>query len=337
MKHLAPALLSLAACITESPPPPTGPEVTSVVDQHEIPVSFNTQLDVLFVIDSSPAMAPAQTRLIAEYRKMIDVLGSSVGGLPDVHIGVTTMDARDHGRLRHDAFLADATRFAWRRERNYTGPLVDAFLPLAEVGATGSSVTEPFDAMLRATDPATNPGFVRDQAYLAVVVLTAGDDQGAMLPTEVAHALKSLKVDPYKIMVSGAFGACARDGLTATAAPRLAALLDQFPNRNTHVSLCDDDLSPLVALTAQLFRYALGQPCIESRLAQPRECGAWLVDPDSEDQVVLPECSGPSADRCWTLRPEDVACGTGGMGLHFQPIVFPFAARLMFECVVATD
>ena len=146
-----------------------------------------------------------------------------------------------------------------------------------------------------------------------------------------------MKLDPAKVMVSGAFGACARDGVTATTAPRLAALLEQFPNRNTQVSLCDDDLSAVVALTAQLFRYPLGQPCIDSRLAQPRECGAWLVDPESADQVLLPECAGPDADRCWALRSDDVGCGSGGLSIHFQPVVFPFSAKLMFECVVATD
>ncbi len=337
MKHLAPLLLSFAACATE-PPPPTGDEVTSIVDHRDIPVAFNSQVDVLFVIDSSPAMAAAQTKLVADYRKMIERLGtSSVGQLPDLHLGVTTMDARDQGRLRGAAFLADATRFNWRHERNYTGPLVDAFLPLADVGAAGRAVTEPFDAMLRAVSPEVNPGFVREQAYLAVIFLTASDDQGAMPVTDVARAIKSLKTDSSKVMISGAFGACSRDGVTATDAPRLATLLEQFPNRNTHAALCDDDLSPLVALIEQLPRHTLGQPCLESQLAQPRECGAWLVDPETDEQALLPECSSPDAGRCWALRADDAACGAGRLGIHFQPVVFPFSAHVMFECVVATE
>ncbi|MEO7096153.1 MAG: hypothetical protein ABI175_23025, partial [Polyangiales bacterium] len=235
MKYLAVVLVALGACVAE-PPPPEGEQVTSYVDTHIIPMSFNAQIDVLFVIDSSPAMAAAQQKLVADYRAMIETMShAAVGELPDVHIGVVTADAVDQGRLRRGSFLADSPRFAWRREKNYAGPLADAFVPLATVGATGHALVQPLDAVLRALSPTVNPGFVREDAYLAIVVLTAGDDQSATPIEDVVHALKSRKTDPTRIVIGLAAGACSKDGITATAAPRLAAFADQFPNRNTRV------------------------------------------------------------------------------------------------------
>jgi hypothetical protein len=324
--------LALTACVAE-PPPPDGEQVTSYVDHREIPVTMNTKIDLLFVIDSSPAMAAAQTKLVADYRRMIDVLAQSTfGELPDVHIGVVTADLADQGTLHHAAFLADAPRFAWRRERNYYGSLGDAFVDLAAVGTSGSSHTAPLEAMLRALSPAVNPGFVRDAAFLEVVFLTTGDDQGTEGVVEVAHALKTLKQDPSKVVVNGAFGACSGNGITGADAPRLASFLDQFPNRSSRATLCDDDLAPVV-IVQRLLTYLLGIACFE-HVHTPHECAAYLVDPDSDEQVLLPECSSPTASRCWTLGVNDYgACEPGGQGLLFHPSAFPFSATAMIDCV----
>jgi hypothetical protein len=333
VKHIALALIAVAACTTE-PPPPEGEQVTSYVDTHIIPMSFNSQVDILFVIDSSPAMAAAQQKLVADYRAMIETLShSSVGELPDVRIGVVTADAVDQGRLRRDAILADSPRFAWRREKNYDGPLADAFVPLATVGASGHTAVQPLDAVLRALSPSVNPGFVRKDAYLAVIVLTAGDDQSTTAINDAAHALKSLKSDPSKVVIGLAAGACSDGGITATAAPRLAAFADQFPNRNTRVTLCDD-LTPLAAIAGQLLKSVLGQPCIEEKLAEPLECNAWLADPTSDDSVLMPACSAANPDRCWELRSDPQNCPfVAGQSLHLKPFIVPFPATLMFECV----
>lgn len=330
MKHLAAALLALAACTAESPPP-EGEQVTSFVEQKLVPLYYNAQIDLLFVIDSSPAMAGAQQKLVAEYRAMIESLSTNgPAGLPDVHIGVTTADAVDQGRLRRGDFLADTPRFAWRREASYEGPLADAFVDRASVGAAGHALVEPFDAALRALSPSVNPGFVRADAQLYVVFLTAGDDQSATPVADVARALKMMKSDPAKVTVAGAFGACATDAFTATAAPRLAALFDEFPNRNVRTTLCED-LTPLVRLR---FSTSLGLPCMESVLVQPFECNAWLADPDSDETYLLPACSAANPDRCWELRPNPQACTSGdGLSLHTKPAVTPFSAMLNFECV----
>ena len=321
--------LALGACVADSPP--AGEPVTSVVDHREIPVTMNTKIDLLFVIDDSPAMAAAQTKLVGDYRRMIDVLGqSTLGELPDVHIGVVTADLADQGTLRHAAFLSDAPRFAWRRERNYAGLLGDAFVDLAAVGVGGSTHTAPLEAMQRALDPAVNPGFVRDGAYLEVVFLTAGDDQGTAGVADVARALKLRKPDPSAIVVAGAFGACTSNGITATDAPRLASFLDQFPDRNARATLCDGDLGT-VLLVGQLLKIDLGIACFD-HLAAPHECVAYLVDPTSDEQALLPECGSPTAGRCWSLHAQDSAC-VGGDGLYFRPVAFPFPAVAMVDCV----
>jgi hypothetical protein len=333
VKHLAIALLALAGCVTD-PPPPEGDPVRSVVTRIEIPMYVNTQLDVLFVIDNSPAMAAAQTKLIADYRSMIERLShASVGELPDVHIGVTTTDPRDQGRLRRGRFLVDTPRFGWQRERNYDGALADEFLDLAAVGNGGLADTQPLDAARRAVSAAVNPGFLRADATLAIIVLTAGDDRGTQPIGEVVQAVRGLKTDPAKIIVAGASGACAADGITATDAPRLAAFVDAFPNRNARTTLCDP-LAPLLAPTESVL-YHLGLACIAPPLAEPRECNGWIVNPeDLDEQLRLPECTAANPSRCWSLRPEPQQCPIGGKALHFAPIVFPFPATVMFECVV---
>ena len=60
-------------------------------------VSPEREVDILFMIDNSPSMDPKQTRLAANFPKMIQVLqqipdGSGGTSLPDVHIGVISSD-----------------------------------------------------------------------------------------------------------------------------------------------------------------------------------------------------------------------------------------------------
>ncbi len=334
MRSLLALALALSAC-TETMPPEEDP-VTSVVTRIEIPMYVNTQLDLLFVIDNSPAMAAAQMKLVADYRAMIERLSHAVfGELADVHIGVTTTDPADQGRLRHARFLVDAPQFGWERERNYDGPLVDQFLDLTAVGTTGSAEASPLDAARRALSPAVNPGFLRRDATLAIIVLTAGDDHGDQPIAEVIDSVKALKSDPAKVIVAGAFGACAADGISATAAPRLAAFSDGFPNRNARATLCEP-LAPLVEPTTQVL-WSLGLPCIEPVLAAPLDARAWIVNPaDRDDQIVLPACSAATPDRCWEIRDEPQGCSYagGGKALHFKPRAFPFPATVMFEAVV---
>ncbi len=55
-------------------------------------VSPEREVDILFLVDNSPSMDPKQTALAKNFPRMIDVLNTLEGGLPDVHIGVVSSD-----------------------------------------------------------------------------------------------------------------------------------------------------------------------------------------------------------------------------------------------------
>jgi hypothetical protein len=330
MRSALPALVLAAACGAQAPPPDE-PAVTSVVEVREIPVGFSTRVDVLFVIDDSPAMAEHAARLATQYRHMMDVLSQTgYGEPPDVRIGVVTTDLADGGRLRTGSFLADASRFAFRRERNFDGALPDAFANLASVGTAGATDTQPLAAMLRALDPGVNPGFRRDRAHLGVVILTASDDHGTAAVEDIARAVKATMADPDDLVVGIAAG--------CGSAPRLDGFASQFPYRSARVSLCDADLGPVVALVEQIQHWPLGLVCLDVLPVVPHDCSSWLFDPDSNDQAPLPECRDANDTHCWSIQSDDVDCRSPGFAavarLRFHPTVFSFPATARLACVI---
>ena len=59
---------------------------------HEIPVSLNRDIDILFVIDNSGSMLQEQTSLTSQFPRFINVLETIEGGLPNVHLAVVSSD-----------------------------------------------------------------------------------------------------------------------------------------------------------------------------------------------------------------------------------------------------
>jgi hypothetical protein len=81
--------LVLCACTSRAPdwPGPHHGGQTTVT----VPVGGpERQIDILFVIGNSPSMAPKQTVLAQNFRKMIASLERLPAGLPEVHIGVVS-------------------------------------------------------------------------------------------------------------------------------------------------------------------------------------------------------------------------------------------------------
>jgi len=209
----------------------------------QVLVSPEREVDILFMIDNSPSMDPKQTALASNFPKMISVLDSLPGGLPDVHIGVVSSNMGagngamggncgqglgDMGLLWGNdpnnlvasvaaggeyftnvdpnyptppALIADGCGLKpgerWiediqnpdpnipGRLQNYTNvKLEDVFSCLAKaVGVNGCGEEHQLQATRVALMPQSfnqaNLGFVRKDAYLAIVLITDEDDCSA--------------------------------------------------------------------------------------------------------------------------------------------------------------
>jgi len=203
-----------------------------------IPQSAERDVDMLFVVDNSGSMAGEQATLRANFPALMTALKNMVGGLPNVHLGVTTTDlgtgmfqityceevGGDAGALvkgnctnpvggknyiidveppscevskntdntcssytctqAHCDAVEPGTTFVedsvtgCPRCRNYTGEsLEDVFDCVATLGTMGCGFEQPLEAMKKALDnnPA-NVGFIRDNAFLAIILITDEDD-----------------------------------------------------------------------------------------------------------------------------------------------------------------
>ena len=343
---LVSALVVLASCLDAESPTANGPQVVSHVVHVESPVAIPRRYDVLFVIDNSPTIAPHRANLLASYGRMMDVLATLQGGLPNVHIGVTTTSVCDGtgGQLHHTgavsgAFIVDEKRPDGSRRRNYAGTLANAFRDLANVGASGCPVVEPLAAMRAALADRTT-GFVRDDANLAVIFVSASDDQSPLALDDYVAFLTAVHRDPSAVWVAGVSAdrdaGCTYAGASAAPAPRLHDLLAQFPNRSNFTSICQAHLEDALALFAGLLSLSVGDPCLPAPLAGPVECAVWYAAP-SYERVLRPceATSSPSAP-CWRIVEDPVACPLPPMQrLAIKPGISypPDHTRIVADCV----
>ena len=173
--------------------------------QKEIPVSLNRNIDILFMVDDSGSMRQEQESLAGNFPRFIEVLESIEGGLPNIHLGVISSNVgtgpvggggdscagngdngdllvkdgcpalTDGGRFIEDVVVDEQTG---TRSFNYSGDLAAQFSCMAQLGTTGCGFEQHLESVKRALDPgnATNAGFLRDDAFLAVIFIQDEDD-----------------------------------------------------------------------------------------------------------------------------------------------------------------
>jgi hypothetical protein len=410
-------------------------EVSKVVPSQDkaelkdIPVEVNRKVDILFVVDNSSSMREEQTNLSQNFPRFIEALSQIEGGLPDVHIGVISTDlgagnfpgasdCQTNDGEGEDGYLIVRSECAGRlttgdnfltavqvgdqlEGTNFTGGTVAdlsaTFQCMAELGDDGCGFEQPLEATRRALD-GRNEGFLRPEAFLAIVILTDEDDCSAnddeslfatnndslgprtsfrcfeygitcdesgratgprtncksnesgeyLQPIQqYIEDIKALKADPKQVIVAGIIGLNARTQLpepvavgttprtsnpellevcrttgTGSADPgiRLKTFFDAFPERNTTVTICDEDLSASLTVIGQLLAKVIGNPCLTGDLKdfdpdpsrEVYDCAVSDVTnlgADNETQTPIGSCaSRNNMPPCWRIETDPETC-----------------------------
>jgi MYXO-CTERM domain-containing protein len=172
-------------------------------------------LDILFMIDNSSSMTELQMKMLTQDPSFMTVLQSLPNGLPNIHIAVVSSDmgapgdsfgsigctmVGDDGAFQaapqgscSASTLASGASFISNVGgiRNYTGTLENTFGCIAQLGDKGCGFEHQLASVARALGadgalaPAQNAGFLRENAMLAIVLLTNEDDCSARANTQL--------------------------------------------------------------------------------------------------------------------------------------------------------
>jgi hypothetical protein len=169
-------------------------------------------VDILFMVDNSPSMQQEQENLGRNFPAFIDELRKIPGGLPSVHIGIISSDlgagstplqggcgrvAGDRGILQvkpgcglnaTDKFLISTPNGTPNPTVNFMGDLGTVFSCMAKLGTSGCGYEHQLQssrvALYEQITP-DNKGFIRENAYLALIYITDEDDCSAEIGSDL--------------------------------------------------------------------------------------------------------------------------------------------------------
>jgi hypothetical protein len=200
-------MVGLSGCVAaDGPDPASAPRSGGALTAAAAP----GKLDLLFMVDNSSSMTPAQQKLIRELQSFATALEGLAGGLPDLHVAVVSSDMGAPGDSSSSigcTFIGDDGQFHAEPQNgcastgldpgatfisnsggvaNYTGELSDVLTCIAALGSNGCGFEHQLASVARALGadglgppPETNAGFLRPDAELAIVLLSNEDDCSA--------------------------------------------------------------------------------------------------------------------------------------------------------------
>jgi hypothetical protein len=283
--------------------------------------NINRQIDVLFVIDDTPGIAPYAETVATGIVAMADQLAALPEKDPtSLHVGVVRAGRCDAGTRGAACGVAGGEQFLraeWcEMVTNFPGALTDALPCMADAGTTNCAPAQPLAVAIDALATQPRPGwegFLRPDAYLMVVVIAAGDDASAQAPLDLAKSIKGLKADPSQTSASVIVPrSCAASNPT-----RLTEFVNQFGANGILVDLCTGPIAAAVDRITSTINSSLQPPCV--RLVRDTDLSTPGVQPQCvfEDHLRAPDgtlttANLPSCDvsspPCWRLDPGFFAC-----------------------------
>jgi hypothetical protein len=177
---------------------------------HQDSQATNTKIDILWVIDNSRSMSPLQANLANNFHSFISTFMNK--GY-DFQLAVTASDAY----LSHPAFRNNPQLSRFRDGTNTTGhtgvyvitpqtpDLENVFVTNAMQGDSSSGDERAFSSFTETLNNSLNAGFVRPDAFLAVVILSDEDDFSGNRRAEFGgndHNYGASTLDPVSAYVS---------------------------------------------------------------------------------------------------------------------------------------
>lgn len=210
----------VSACSGDVPKlvPLDPPEIISIApsetvqDENEITNGFRPKVDILFVVDDSDSMDTHQNNLSRNIEKYVGKLANN--SVIDYHVGVITTDMERSSRRGR---LVGSPYFVDRKTPNGLASIKRNIL-VGTGGAVSEKVWEPILAAL--SDPlrgSDNFEFLRDDAYLNIVILTDADDQSSISTGDFINQLIAIKggdsekVIPFAVVIENPTNRCSFD------------------------------------------------------------------------------------------------------------------------------
>lgn len=287
------------------------PAVSSTVELKEVPLVNQPKLDVIVVVDNSPAMAEVREHVVEQLAAAVRTTDRSQA---DLRFSVVASDGVYRGgassRGRADGPIED----------DVAGDFAVEVATLADVGSTGANFS--LDAM--ASTYSTRLVFADRPTFVVFVV---GSDDMSPLPPNAYQAIPNV-----------------RTAIVAPAAstfPRLDEFLLETGTEPERFDLASDFGSQLSL--APLEWPLVGEPCFDDA-----PLGACTVSYRwAQGEEVIPEClHDPNARPCWVMQTApNGECTTSTQQIHirhaneswFWMMVdpdFPSGTELLEQCAV---